>query len=75
MTILRYFNMCHIVVILIKLEMMIKLKNYLSRGWDVDECVDVDICEGGHQELAVKPEEMVGNCEFSVCQFCSKTCP
>ena len=47
-------------LIMLGLEIIIKLKNYLSRSWDVDECVNVDICEGGHQELAVKSEERVG---------------
>ena len=39
------------------LEMIILGKNHLSRSWDVDEGVDVDICKSGHQELAVKSEE------------------
>ena len=40
---------------------------HLARSWDVDESVDVDIGEGGHQELAVESEE--GILQSRICQF------
>ena len=44
----------------------------LARSGDVDEAVDVDVDEGGHEELAVKPcQRTVWMTQIGV----SKTCP
>ena len=66
-------------VILLPLEMIILGKNHLSRSWDVDEGVDVDICKSGHQKLAVKSEEkgfaFLHFCNLVSLKFWSGTCP
>ena len=37
------------------------LSEYLSRSRNIDKGVDVDVGEGGHQELAVKSDEGGGH--------------
>ena len=45
---------------------------HLARSWDVDEGVDVDIGEGGHQELAVESD---GGGDHSYSFDETRTCP